>query len=66
MGFFSKILDKLGFDAGDKKVADMVRAPIPPAATTAGAAPAAAPSAAATNVSGAGPATAGGGGCRRA
>ena len=59
MGFFSKILDKLGFDAGDKKVADMVRAPIPPAATTAGAAPAAAPSAAATNVSGAGPATAG-------
>ena len=59
MGFFSQILDKLGFDAGDKKVADMVRAPIPPAATTAGAAPPAAPSAAATNVSGAGPATAG-------
>lgn len=55
MGFFSKILDKLGFDAGDKKVADMVRTPIPPAATPAGSAPAAP----ATNVSGAGPATAG-------
>jgi hypothetical protein len=55
MGFFGKILDKLGFDAGDKKVADMLRTPIPPAAGAAGSAPAAAPAAPATNVSGAGP-----------
>jgi hypothetical protein len=43
MGFFSKILDKLGFDAGASKVEDMLRTPIPPAkpaTTTAGAAPA--------------------------
>ena len=29
MGFFSKILDKLGFDAGAGKVEDMLRTPIP-------------------------------------
>ncbi len=38
MGFFSKILDKLGFDAGESKVAEMLATP--PAA-----APAAAPAA---------------------
>lgn len=31
MGFFSKILDKLGFDAGNSKVEEMMRAPVPPA-----------------------------------
>ena len=31
MGFFSKILDKLGFDAGNDKVEEMLRTPIPPA-----------------------------------
>ena len=31
MGFFSKILDKLGFDAGASKVEDMLRTPVPPA-----------------------------------
>jgi len=31
MGFFSKILDKLGFDAGNSKVEEMLRTPIPPA-----------------------------------
>ena len=31
MGFFSKILDKLGFDAGAGKVEEMLRTPIPPA-----------------------------------
>jgi hypothetical protein len=31
MGFFSKILDKLGFDAGASKVEDMLRTPAPPA-----------------------------------
>jgi len=35
MGFFSKILDKLGFDAGNSKVEEMLRTPVPPA-TTAG------------------------------
>lgn len=30
MGFFSKILDKLGFDAGNSKVEEMLRTPIPP------------------------------------
>ena len=48
MGFFSKILDKLGFDAGAGKVEDMLRTPIPTreeavaaaAARTSGAAPA--------------------------
>ena len=29
MGFFSKILDKLGFDAGNGKVEDMLRTPVP-------------------------------------
>ena len=33
MGFFSKILDKLGFDAGAGKVEEMLRTPIPPAAS---------------------------------
>lgn len=32
MGFFSKILDKLGFDAGASKVEEMLRAPVPTAA----------------------------------
>lgn len=46
MGLFSKILDKLGFDAGAGKVEEMLRTPVPPArpdtATAgAGAAPAA-------------------------
>ena len=39
MGFFSKILDKLGFDAGAKKVDDMLKTPVTPAAPGAGAAP---------------------------
>lgn len=30
MGLFSKILDKLGFDAGNSKVEEMLRAPVPP------------------------------------
>lgn len=56
MGFFSKILDKLGFDAGAGKVDEMLRTPAAPAAPQtnvagAGAAPAkpaaAAPAAAA-------------------
>jgi hypothetical protein len=48
MGFFSKILDKLGFDAGDSKVRDALQVPPPasagnPTATSgAGPAPAAA------------------------
>jgi len=44
MGFFSKILDKLGFDAGAGKVAEMLNAPVPMPAQAA-AAPAAAPQA---------------------
>lgn len=45
MGFFSKILDKLGFDAGAGKVEEMLRTPVPPASPAtsvagAGAAPA--------------------------
>lgn len=32
MGFFSKILDKLGFDAGNSKVEEMLRTPAPSAA----------------------------------
>jgi hypothetical protein len=32
MGFFSKILDKLGFDAGADKVAEMLNAPVAPKA----------------------------------
>ena len=44
MGFFSKILDKLGFDAGNSKVEEMLRTPVPPASTAAvSAAPEAAP-----------------------
>lgn len=31
MGFFGKILEKLGFDAGNSKVEDMLRTPVPPA-----------------------------------
>ena len=45
MGFFSKILDKLGFDAGASKVEEMLNKPVPPKApdtATAGAGPAAA------------------------
>ena len=46
MGFFSKILDKLGFDAGAGKVEEMLRTPVPPAApNTAVAGAAAAPAA---------------------
>jgi len=48
MSFFGKILDKLGFDAGNRKVEEMLNAPVPPKAD---AAPA-------TNVAGAGPAPA--------
>lgn len=53
MGLFSKILDKLGFDAGAGKVEEMLRTPVPPArpdtATAgAGAAPAAPAAPAAT------------------
>jgi hypothetical protein len=46
MGFFSKILDKLGFDAGDSKVTEALRnpaAPARPATGTAGAGPAVTP-----------------------
>ncbi len=39
MGFFSKILDKLGFDAGASKVEAMLRTPIPPKAAAAPVAP---------------------------
>jgi hypothetical protein len=31
MGFFSKIMDKLGFDAGNSKVEEMLRTPAPAA-----------------------------------
>jgi len=45
MGFFSKIMDKLGFDAGNRKVEEMLNKPVPPASAgsptaTAGAGPA--------------------------
>ncbi len=48
MGFFSKILDKLGFDAGAGKVDDMLHTPVPPkqpdtSVAGAGAAPAVKP-----------------------
>jgi hypothetical protein len=44
MGFFSKILDKLGFDAGNSKVEEMLRTPIPqPGAAVAPSAPLDAP-----------------------
>lgn len=36
MGFFSKILDKLGFDAGASKVEEMLKAPVAPAAPPTG------------------------------
>jgi hypothetical protein len=45
MGFFSKILDKLGFDAGAGKVEEMLNAPTPARSPN-------------TSVAGAGPATA--------
>lgn len=48
MGIFSKILGKLGFDAGESKVEEMLRTPVP----------ARSPAATATATSGAGPATA--------
>ena len=35
MGFFSKILDKLGFDAGNSKVEEMLRSPVATASTAA-------------------------------
>ena len=35
MSFFGKILDKLGFDAGNRKVEEMLNAPVPPKAGTA-------------------------------
>jgi hypothetical protein len=54
MGFFSKILDKLGFDAGAGKVDAMLKAPVAPAA---GAAPAS-PATASASGAGAGPAAA--------
>lgn len=41
MGFFSKVLEKLGFDAGASKVEAMLRSPVAPAAAPA--APQAAP-----------------------
>ena len=52
MGFFSKILSKLGMDAGDRKVDEMLRTPAAPSQPTtniagAGAAPGAANAAAA-------------------
>jgi hypothetical protein len=36
MGFFSKIMDKLGFDAGNRKVAAMVNKPVAAPAASAG------------------------------
>ncbi|HYD77223.1 DUF3597 domain-containing protein [Ramlibacter sp.] len=56
MGFFSKILDKLGFDAGASKVEAMLKTPVPPA--PAASAPAAAPVAAPAPVSAPAPAPA--------
>lgn len=42
MGFFSKILDKLGFDTDNSQVEETVRTPVPPVSTaTVSAAPAA-------------------------
>ena len=43
MSFFSKILEKLGFDAGASKVDDMLRTPVPPKPDTATAGAGAAP-----------------------
>ena len=53
MGFFSKILDKLGFDAGNAKVDQMLKGTGTSTATVVGGAPAA-PAAPATNTLGAG------------
>jgi hypothetical protein len=36
MGFFSKILGKLGMDAGESKVDEMLRTPVPPAKPSTG------------------------------
>ncbi|MEO7393079.1 MAG: DUF3597 domain-containing protein [Ramlibacter sp.] len=36
MGFFSRILDKLGFDAGASKVEEMLKTPVPPRAPATG------------------------------
>lgn len=60
MGLFGKILDKLGFDAGNSKVEEMLRAPVPPrpAGAPATAAPAPTAGAAATPVSAPAPALA--------
>ena len=58
MGFFGKILDKLGFDAGAGKVEEMLRTPVPPAApnaSVAGAGPGAAASPAPAPVAAASP-----------
>lgn len=49
MGFFSKILDKLGFDAGEAKVAAMLATP-PAPAPAAAAAPVAVPAMAVVDV----------------
>jgi len=57
MGFFRKIMDKLGFDAGAGKVEEMLRTPAAPAAAKP-AAPAAAPAQPNTSVAGAGAAPA--------
>lgn len=60
MGFFSKIMDKLGFDAGASKVDEMLRTPVPPAApntSVAGAGPAAAARPAPAATAGAQPAS---------
>ncbi|RYY95095.1 MAG: DUF3597 domain-containing protein [Comamonadaceae bacterium] len=59
MGFFSKILSKLGMDAGAGKVEEMLNTPVPPKApanpgtATAGAGPAATPAAGAAAPAGA-------------
>jgi len=45
MGFFSKILDKLGFDAGNSKVEEMLRTPVPSTSTAAASSAPAAPAA---------------------
>ncbi len=45
MGFFSKILDKLGFDAGNSRVEEMLRTPVPSASPTSSTAAPAAPQA---------------------
>ena len=59
MGFFSKILGKLGMDAGASKVDEMLKTPAAPAGTTA-----AAPTKPNTSIAGAGPAAMAGGGAQ--